>query len=94
MRIKGKSYDKSINGSHVNVSSRDKIRVFLSGLSNGLEVSKHFEGSISITNAVVSYDVFMFQGEVSVIDFLSLNPLFVVTSSPSAAAEDGAHSQG
>ena len=69
MRIKGKSYDKSINGSHVNVSSRDKIRVFLSGLSNGLEVSKHFEGSISITNAVVSYDIFMFQGEVSVIFF-------------------------
>ena len=36
-----------------------------------------------------SYD----QGEVSVIDFLSLNPLFVATSSP-GAAEDGAQSKG
>ena len=35
----------------------------------------------------------MFQGEVSVIDFLSLNPLFVATSSP-GAAEDGAQSEG
>ena len=36
-----------------------------------------------------SYD----QGEVRVIDFLSLNPLFVATSSP-GAAEDGAQSEG
>ena len=44
----GKSYDKSINGSHSNISSKDKDQGVLTwAIERAAQVSKHFEGSIS-----------------------------------------------
>ena len=44
----GKSYDKSINGSHSNISSRDKDQGVLKwAIERAAQVSKHFEGSVS-----------------------------------------------
>ena len=46
--LHGKSYDKSINGSHSNISSRDKDQGVLKwAIERAAQVSKHFEGSIS-----------------------------------------------
>ena len=44
----GKSYDKSINGSHSNILSKDKDQGVLTwAIERAAQVSKHFEGSIS-----------------------------------------------
>ena len=46
--LHGKSYDKSINGSHSNISSKDKDQGVLTwAIERAAQVSKHFEGSIS-----------------------------------------------
>lgn len=44
----GKSYDKSINSSHGNISLTDKDQGVLKwAIERAAQVSKHFEGSIS-----------------------------------------------